>query len=116
MSTDQNADIGTDAFEVQIEPAREAVRLHPQGELDLATAPALKQQVIELVEVGFDHLVIDLRGLSFIDSTGIAMLVWLTEQSQAAEWTLSMIQGRGQVDRILQISGTAERLPFAQAA
>jgi hypothetical protein len=53
------------------EPGR--VRVAPVGELDLLTAEPLVQTVRELRRSGVEHLVLDLRGLSFIDSSGVRL-------------------------------------------
>jgi anti-sigma B factor antagonist len=114
MSVDQRVFDPTAEFEVRVEPARDVVCVKPRGELDLATAPVLREQVTELVAVGFDHLVIDLRGLSFMDATGVRLLVWLTDQARSDGWQLSLIDGPDQVQRILALTGCTDRLPFGE--
>jgi anti-sigma B factor antagonist len=100
-------------FAVEIEPARETVRLRPQGELDQATGPELREQVSELLEVGFEQLVIDLRGLSFIDVSGVRLLLGLAQQARCEGWRLSLTQGDDQVGRIFALTETLDRLPFS---
>ena len=51
-----------------------AVQLTLRGELDLATAPELEQLVNERIDAG-DEVVVDLRPLEFMDSSGIRVLV-----------------------------------------
>ena len=87
------------------------MQVKPLGELDLATVPELDQQVQELVAVCFEDLLLDLRGLSFIDATGLTLLLELAQQSQREGWRLTLIPGKGQVERILVLTGCRDRLP-----
>ena len=52
---------------------RDAVRVHPIGVLDTATVPVLERQLQEVREAGFRRLIVDLGGLSFMDSTGLRL-------------------------------------------
>ena len=45
------------------------------GELDVATSPMLRDSLLALVNRGADSLVVDLRGVTFIDSTGVGSLL-----------------------------------------
>jgi anti-sigma B factor antagonist len=45
------------------------------GELELGTAPRLRQQVVSLIGGGRSHLVIDLSGVDFVDSVGLGVVV-----------------------------------------
>ena len=56
------------------------------GELDVATAPELREQLIELVNEGRAHLVLDLSGVDFLDSTGLGMIVSALEASPHPRW------------------------------
>jgi anti-sigma B factor antagonist len=103
-------------FAVGIEPAREVVRVKPVGELDLATGPELRSRVLGLVAVGVEHLIIDLRGLSFIDATGLSLLLSLADDAREGGWRLSLIQGTGQVRRMFALTDIGDRLPFASVA
>ena len=60
---------------VTVEPGRERVIVRVAGEIDLASVTALQTPVTELLERGFDSVLIDLRAVSFIDSTGIHALL-----------------------------------------
>src|SRR6266508_5129994 len=61
------------SFEVLRE--RDAVRLRTVGTLDLATVPQLEQQLSELRGAGCRELLVDLRGLEFMDSTGLQLVL-----------------------------------------
>ena len=64
-------------FRVDVEPARESVRVAPVGELDIATVDKLQAEVARLLETGFEKIVLDLRGVRFLDSTGLRLVLEL---------------------------------------
>jgi anti-sigma B factor antagonist len=106
-------DDGRAVFAVGVEPAREVVRVKPVGELDLATVLVLADQVTELLAVGFEQLIIDLRGLSFIDVSGLRLLLSLAHRARSDGWRLSLIQGGEPVRRLFTLTDTDRRLPFS---
>jgi len=97
---------------VEVEPHREVVRVKPAGELDLATASQLREQVQDLLEVGFAQLVIDLRELSFLDVAGLRLLLRLAQDARRDGWQLSLIPGRHQPRMMIALTGTLSQLPF----
>jgi anti-sigma B factor antagonist len=113
MAVGEQLSEAASAFEVLVEPAREVVWVTPRGELDLATGPELREQVSELLEVGFERLVIDLRGLSFIDVAGLRLLLGLALRARSEGWRLSLIQGDDVVRRLFALTDTLDRLPFS---
>jgi anti-sigma B factor antagonist len=82
-----------------------------RGELDLATAPDLEAVLIERLDTGF-HLVVDLRHLEFMDSSGLRVLV--TAHFRAEDDGLSLVIVRpmegGEVAKILSIAGIDKEL------
>ena len=60
---------------MEVEPNRERVTVRPIGEVDLATADEVEQPLLELLDQGFGHVVVDLRRVTFLDSSGIRALV-----------------------------------------
>ena len=60
-------------FRLDVVPKREEVRVCPVGELDLATVPRVDAQLAELWSLGFARLVLDLREVCFLDSSGLRM-------------------------------------------
>jgi anti-anti-sigma factor len=61
------------SFRCDVVPERDAVRVRPIGSLDIATVPVLEQQLQEFRQAGVRRLIVDLGGLSFMDSTGLRL-------------------------------------------
>ena len=77
-----------------------------RGELDLATAPDLEAVVTELLDEGQD-VVVDLRELAFMDSTGLRALVAAHARVEGTEQRLLLVRPRpgAAIERILAIAG-----------
>lgn len=91
-------------------------RLSVSGELDLATSPRLEQQVRTVLADGARSVVIDLANLSFIDSSGLQLLLALSQQAREDEWDLLITRPSEQVQRIVKITGTGTELPIGEEA
>ena len=82
------------------------------GELDLASSAAL-EEVLEQ-EAGAQNLILDLRQVEFIDSTGLSVLVKAHQAAQEQGRQFGLVQGGAQVQRLLTLTGLAERLRIAE--
>jgi anti-anti-sigma factor len=102
-------------FRVEVVPNREEVRVCPVGELDLATVPLVDTQLAELWSLGFARLVLDLRNVCFLDSTGLRMLLSWQAACAADGARFSVIPGPPVVGRVLEIAGVAGHLNYASA-
>ncbi len=81
------------------------------GELDLATAPELRA-ALDAAEAGAARAIaLDLSEVTFVDSTGIAVLVEYTARSRSNGDRLRILSGPA-VDRVLDVSGTRRHLPM----
>lgn len=85
--------------------ARLTLRL--AGELDLETRPILGAA---LCDVDVEHLVLDLREVSFIDSVGLGLLVAAEKRQGMIGGRLVVVVGSEQVRRLLALTGVGERL------
>jgi len=98
-------------FQVDKQTEGGASVLTLSGELDVASAGSLEQA---LSEVANDkHLVIDLRQLEFIDSTGLSVLVAANQRALDSGQRLGIVNGGTQVQRLLTLTGLTERLQVA---
>jgi anti-anti-sigma factor len=84
------------------------------GELDVASSQVLERQLMELQDV--DLVVIDLRGLTFIDSTGLGVLVRAHQRAVEIGNRVALVRGNGQVNRLLTLTGLDEQLLIGDSA
>jgi anti-anti-sigma factor len=82
------------------------------GELDIASCPVLDVALAELCTDGTSAVVLDLRKLTFMDSTGIHAVLVAKELSDAHGCELLVIAGQPQVLRVFAASGLLDHLPL----
>ena len=99
-------------FEIRVQPGREAVYVRPIGELDLPGSRRLSTAIDELVETGFEHIVIDLRALTFIDCAGVRVLLSRHAAAVREGRRLSLLHGGPCIRRVFALTGTLDMLPF----
>jgi anti-anti-sigma factor len=88
----------------------DAATVAPHGELDLATAPLLDADLRDLRDIGFRTLVVDLRGLTFIDSAGVHLLLrWATSAARRGD-AFRVIPGPDRVHLVFAITGVLDAL------
>ena len=97
-------------FRVDVTTENGAPVLSVRGELDLASSPALEEQVERAVADAPSTVIIDLRELEFMDSTGLSVLIRAHQRAQEAGHRLAIVNGSRQVRRLLSLTGVAERL------
>jgi len=92
------------------------------GEIDVAAAPTLRDQLGELVDQGTDHIVVDLEGVDFIDSTGLGVLVGGVRRARGADGDLRLVCTNSRLLKVFGVTGLdevfviAESIPDAIAA
>lgn len=101
-------------FAVEVQRRDDVAIVQPRGELDLATVNTLSA-ALDGIE-GAERLVLDLRGLSFIESTGLHMLVALHRRAERDGFQLTLIAPAAPVDRAIQLCGLDRVLPLVAAA
>ena len=93
------------SFHVEAITAGDCAVLRIAGEIDVYTAPKLRQQVIDLVDDGTRHIVADLRGVDFLDSTGLGALVGSLKRLRQRQGSLRLVIGGGRILQLFQITG-----------
>ena len=97
-------------FQVQVRREGEAALIAVRGELDLASGPELESELGKLAAPGTQLVVVDLRELEFMDSTGLSILVRAHQRLAEDGCVLGLVEGSPQVQRLLDLTGVAERL------
>jgi anti-anti-sigma factor len=99
-----------DEFEADISVRGEELWVLPRGDLDIAASTELEETLSLALASDAKAIVIDLRGLEFLDSTGLRTLV----QAPMAEGgeRISFVAGNDHVQSVFRISGLLDELPF----
>jgi anti-sigma B factor antagonist len=95
------------AFQFAVSHAAGSTVVTLRGELDLATAPQLRDCLATLPPEGEIRVVLDLTHLEFIDSTGLSVLVLLFHRTQATGSSMVIRNPSSAVIRIFEITGLA---------
>jgi anti-sigma B factor antagonist len=78
------------------------------GEIDVYTAPRLREEITELVAAGTYDLVIDMSAVEFLDSTGLGVLVGGLKKVRAHEGSLQLVCNQDRLLKIFRITGLAK--------
>lgn len=89
--------------------------VRPVGELDLDTVVELGQALTTLREAGARRLVVDLRALEFMDSTGLRLVLEWDAESRADGISFAVVPGPDAVERVFRLTGTEGRVEIADA-
>lgn len=84
------------------------------GELDLASAPVLREVAEPAIDEG-RPIVIDLRELTFIDSTGLGAIAGLERRARDAGVRFSLVEGPANIQRVFEVSGTLDVFAWVSA-
>jgi anti-anti-sigma factor len=87
-----------------------------KGECDLAAQQLMRNALSHALKRRPECLVLDLSQLTFIDSSGIHIVVELAKRSQRQNFRLVITPGPRQVQRVFEICGLTEELPFLRDA
>jgi anti-sigma B factor antagonist len=82
--------------------------LRVSGEIDIQTSPILEEQLRLTMDGGDTSLVVDMGDVSFLDSTGLSVLVGALQRCRAAGGDLRLVAPQPNVRRVLDITGLAE--------
>lgn len=99
-------------LQLACEAAPQGVRLRLVGELDLASAPDLDRALDALATDGHDSVLIDLSGVTFMDSRGLASIARAYRHAEQSGGRVVLHRGPPQVQRLFEITATLNRFTF----
>jgi anti-sigma B factor antagonist len=83
-----------------------------RGEIDVYTAPRLRQALIDLVEGGAKDIVVDMDRVDFLDSTGLGVLVGGLKRVKSNEGEMKLVVTQDRIMKIFEITGLAKVFPM----
>jgi len=75
------------------------------GEIDVYTAPTLREQLISLVDAGSYQLIVDMEGVEFLDSTGLGVLVGGLKRVRSHDGWIDLVCMQQRILRVFKITG-----------
>lgn len=89
-----------------------ATVIAPTGRLDVAGAPALREAISDAARDGSPHIVIDLEGVSFVDSTGLGSVISGLKQVRSKDGELRLAAPNQQVRVVLELTTLDRVFPY----
>ena len=86
------------------------------GEIDVYTAPKLRDKITELVAAGTYDIVIDMEAVEFLDSTGLGVLVGGLKKVRAHDGSLQLVCTQDRLLKIFRITGLAKVFVIHESA
>jgi anti-anti-sigma factor len=98
--------VGSGLLTVTVEERAAYCVVAASGELDVSTTAQLRATLQErLVDAADVHLVIDLSGLAFMDSSGLGTLVRAHKQARTLRGTFAVVCADGPVRKVIELTG-----------
>jgi anti-sigma B factor antagonist len=79
--------------------------LSVSGEVDVATAPRLREKLVDLVSEGNHRIVVDLENVDFLDSTGLGVLVGALKRVRTHDGDLALVCTQPRILKVFEITG-----------
>jgi len=79
-----------------------------KGEIDVYTAPRLREKLVELVADGRRRIVVDLEGVDFLDSTGLGVLVGGLKRVRSHDGEMSLICTQSRILKVFELTRLTE--------
>jgi anti-sigma B factor antagonist len=102
-------------FTVEERRQADATILTVSGELDLRTSPDLEGRLGAAFDAGAELVILDLRQIDFMDSTGLRVLLGAHQRAHESGRRFALVRGADQVERVLTLTGVRDLLTVVDA-
>src|SRR4051794_20551585 len=99
-------------FRCEVDKRDGTVHLRPSGDLDMSTVPELEAALRAARGDGARRIVVDLRELDFMDSTGITLVTRYNNESRRDGFNFALIEGHPRIQRLFDLTGLGEYFTF----
>jgi anti-sigma B factor antagonist len=82
------------------------------GEIDVYTAPKLRERLVELVSEGHYKIIVDMTKVEFLDSTGLGVLVGGLKRVRSHDGQLALVCNQERIYKIFRITGLTKVFPI----
>jgi anti-sigma B factor antagonist len=106
-------ELEADGLSVQLQQEGERVVVRAWGELDLSSAKEFEARLRRVIRESSSGVILDLGGVTFIDSTGLRVLISAATLSHASRRELIVLRGSAQALQVIETSGVEDLLPLA---
>lgn len=83
-----------------------------EGEVDVYTAPRLKEELVSVIEGGCPNVVVDMEKVGFIDSSGLGVLVSALRRARERDGVVRIVCTRDNILKIFRITGLDKVFPI----
>jgi anti-anti-sigma factor len=102
-------------LEVDTKDRDDGVQLALKGELDLSTIEKVEAELTRVEDAGNRLIVLDLSGLTFLDSTGLRTIVTADQRARRSGRRVVILKGPATVHRVFTITRLDERLEIVES-
>ena len=112
ISADDERTHVEETFESSVEHGTGHTVVSVRGEVDVATAPALRDRLDEAIAQGPPVLVVDLLGVTFIDSTALGVLIGANKRCAEVGCSMRLVVVEPRIVKIFEITGLTDMFAF----
>lgn len=99
-------------LEIKSERNSDVCTVTLEGEIDVYTAPRLKEELVSVVESGCPNVIVDMQNVGFIDSSGLGVLVSALRRARERDGVVRIVCTRENILKIFRITGLDKVFPI----